>query len=98
MVVLFLLGVSLLLYALRSIKTERVCAPPWASQPAGTHLSIAIVTFSNEALQNKKREKKEEVHVRAQSINLISQAFILIAESRFDCTTTGFGYCGSRVL
>lgn len=61
MVVLFLLGVTLLLYALRSTKIERVCVPQWASHPAGTHLSIAIVTFSNEALQNKKREKKEMV-------------------------------------
>ena len=64
MVVLFLLGLMLLLYALRSTTTERVCAPQWASHPSGTHLSIAIVTFSNEALQNKKREKKEKVRVR----------------------------------
>lgn len=62
--VLFLLCLTLLMYALRSTTTERVCAPQWASHPPGTHLSIAIVTFSNEALQNKKREKKEKVRGR----------------------------------
>ena len=61
MFAVFLCGLLLLMYALRGMKRERVCTPSWASHPPGSHLNIAIVTFSNEALQIKQKEKRQEV-------------------------------------
>ena len=61
MFAVFLCGLLLLTYALRGLKRERVCTPSWASHPPGTHLNIAIVTFSNEALQIKQKDEQQEV-------------------------------------
>ena len=61
MFAVFLCGLLLLMYALRGMKRVRVCTPSWASHPPGSHLNIAIVTFSNEALQIKQKEKRQEV-------------------------------------
>ena len=73
MFAVFLCGLLLLTYALRGMKRERVCTPSWASHPPGTHLNIAIVTFSNEALQIKQKEKQQEVGKRSQAVGTVAK-------------------------
>ncbi len=61
LVLVFLCGMGLLLYTLRSMTAERVCQPSWAGHPPGVHLNIAIVTMTDTQLQNRKQHNKEKV-------------------------------------
>ena len=68
MMLAFFVGLGVLLYALHSMTTERVCHPSWASYPEGSHLKIAIVTMTDGALQSRK-QKTEQVCARGHRLH-----------------------------